>query len=114
MRRAMTDKGVAALKRKPKAYSRPDPELRGHWVRVQPSGTKSFWTIARDPNQKQIWTYIGPCDATTIEEARARARIILRRVRAGLPVTSLRHRSNRVSTVVSTRLKNYAISGHKR
>jgi len=85
MPRKMSDKGVAKLKRRRKRYATPDPELRGHWIRVQPSGTKSFWTVARDPKQKQVWTYVGPCDAMTIEEARAKARTILNRVRAGLP-----------------------------
>jgi integrase len=85
MLRKMTDKGVAKLKRRAKRYAVPDGELRGHWIRVQPSGSKSFWTVARDPKQKQIWTFVGPCDALTIEEARAKARTILTRVRAGLP-----------------------------
>ena len=85
MPRKMSDKGVAKLKRRRKRYATPDPELRGHWIRVQPSGSKSFWTVARDPKQKQVWTYVGPCDAMTIEEARAKARTILNRVRAGLP-----------------------------
>src|SRR5262245_64232554 len=85
MPRKMTDKGGKKLKRRAKRYAVPDGELRGHWVRVQPSGSKSFWTVARDPKQKQIWTYIGPTDTLTIEEARAKARGILNRVRAGLP-----------------------------
>ena len=85
MPRKMTDKGVRKLKRRRKRYAVPDGELRGHWIRIQPSGTKSFWTVARDPKQKQIWTYVGPCDAMTIEEARAKARGVLNRVRAGLP-----------------------------
>ena len=85
MPRKMTDKGVRKLKRRRKRYAVPDGELRGHWIRIQPSGTKSFWTDARDPKQKQVWTYVGPCDAMTIEEARAKARGVLNRVRAGLP-----------------------------
>jgi integrase len=85
MRKILSDKGVAALKRRTKAYSIPDPELRGHWIRIQPSGHKTFWTIARDPNGKQIWTHVSPCDVMTIEAAREQARTILQRVRAGLP-----------------------------
>src|SRR5215831_4074603 len=85
MPRKMSDKGVKKLKHRRKRYAKPDPELRGHWIRVQPSGSKSFWTVARDPKQKQVWTFVGPCDAITIEEARAKARGILNRVRAGLP-----------------------------
>ena len=38
MRKTITDKGVAALKPRAKRYAYPDPELRGHWIRVQPSG----------------------------------------------------------------------------
>src|SRR5262245_5025703 len=85
MPRKMTDRGVAKLKPHRKRYAKPDPELRGHWIRVQPSGSKSYWTVARDPKQKQVWAYVGPCDAMTIEEARAKARGMLNRVRAGLP-----------------------------
>src|SRR5262249_20632182 len=85
MPRKMSDLGVRRLKVRRKRYTKSDPELRGHWIRVQPSGTKSFWTVARDPKGKQVWAYVGPADAMTIEEARAKARGMLTRVRAGLP-----------------------------
>jgi integrase len=85
MPRKMTDNGVAALKPRASRYSKPDPELRGHWIRVQPSGTRSFWAVTRNPDGKQVWTFIGPADAMTIEAAREQARTILTRVRAGLP-----------------------------
>ena len=38
MRKSLTDKGVAALKPRATRYAFPDPEMRGHYVRVQPSG----------------------------------------------------------------------------
>jgi len=85
MRRTMTDKGVAALKPRAGRYSVPDPELRGHWIRVQPSGSKSFWAVTRDPAGKQVWTRIGPADAMSIEKSREQGRELLTRVRAGLP-----------------------------
>jgi integrase len=85
MARTLSDKGVAALKPRPKTYTKPDPELRGHWIRVQPSGAKSFVTVTRTPEGKQVWTTVGRTDAMGIEAARARARLILTRVRAGLP-----------------------------
>jgi integrase len=81
----MTDKGVAALRPRASRYAKSDPELRGHWIRIQPSGTKSFWTVARNPDGKQVWTFIGPADAMGIAESRDRARGVLQRVRAGLP-----------------------------
>jgi integrase len=101
----MSDKGVAKLKRRRKRYAKPDPELRGHWIRVQPSGTKSFWTVARDPKQKQVWTYVGPCDALTIEEARAKARGMLNRVRAGLP--AIEAKGETFATVIDDWRKRY-------
>ena len=110
MPRKMSDKGVAKLKRRRKRYATPDPELRGHWIRVQPSGSKSFWTVARDPKQKQVWTYVGPCDAMTIEEARAKARTILNRVRAGLP--AIEAKGETFDTVIAEWRKRY-VEGKK-
>jgi integrase len=84
MRKTLTDKGVAAVKPRAKRYAMSDPELRGHWIRVQPSGAKSFYAVTRRPDGKQIWTEIGPADIG-IEASREQARGILQRVRAGLP-----------------------------
>ena len=85
MRKTLSDKGVAALRPRPKRYAYPDPELRGLWVRVQPSGVKSYVTVARGQDGRQQWTTIGPTNSLVIAEARAQARSILERVRAGLP-----------------------------
>jgi hypothetical protein len=80
-RRSLSDAGVAALKPQAKRYVVPDPELRGHYVRVPPTGAKAFLTVTRDPNGKQVWTTIGPADALPIEEARSKARDVLTRIR---------------------------------
>lgn len=85
MRKTLTDKGVAALKPRPQRYAFPDPELRGHYVRVQPSGAKMFVTVARNPDGKQIWTNIGAADVLSVDSARKLAREAIERVRAGLP-----------------------------
>ena len=85
MRNTLTDKGVAALKPRAKRYAFPDPELRGHYVRVQPSGAKSFVAVAVTPHGKQVWTTLEDCNVLAIEDARERARGVIRRVRAGLP-----------------------------
>jgi integrase len=84
-RKTLTDRGVAALRPMAGRYALPDPELRGHYVRVMPSGAKSFVAVTTNPNRKQVWTTIGPADAMSIAQARARARDVLNRVRAGLP-----------------------------
>ncbi len=91
MRKTLSDKGVAALKPRAARYATPDPELRGHYVRVQPSGAKSFVAVTVDPHSgKQIWHTIGPADAFGIDESRNRAREAIKRVRAGLPPPKLR------------------------
>jgi integrase len=59
--------------------------LTGHFVRVQPSGAKSFVTIARTPAGRQMWTTLGATDVIGIDEAREKAREAVKRVRAGLP-----------------------------
>jgi integrase len=90
MRKTLTDRGVAALKPRANRYAEPDPQLAGHYVRVQPSGAKSYVAVARDPtrppNRSQVWTTLpdGP-DVLPIAEAREQARAVMRRVRAGLP-----------------------------
>jgi integrase len=85
VRKSLTDKGVAALKPRAQRYAEPDPQLVGHYIRVTPSGAKSFAAVARDPYGKQIWTTIGNTDLIEIEEARERAREAIKRVKAGLP-----------------------------
>jgi integrase len=85
----LTDKGVAALKAREQRYTHTDPELRGHYVRIPPSGVKSYVAVTRDPtNGRQVWTTIGAADAMSIAEARDAARKILLRVRGGLPAVT--------------------------
>ena len=85
MRKRFTDGGVEKLKPRAKRWAFPDPELTGHYVRVQPSGSKSFVAVARSPSGKQVWTSIELCKRMDIEEAREKAREIIKRVRSGLP-----------------------------
>ena len=74
VRRTLTDKGVAALKPRAKRYHFADPEMKAHFIRVMPSGTKSFAVFARDPSGKQVLHTIGAVGVITIEEARQKAR----------------------------------------
>src|SRR5262245_58651873 len=85
MRKTLSDKGVAALKPRAQRYAFPDPQLAGHFVRVQPSGARSFVVVTRNPNGKQIWTTIGDTNVISIADAREQARDVIKRVRAGLP-----------------------------
>ena len=52
---------------------------------MQPSGSKSFVVVARDPARKQVWTTLDTTDRMTVERARELGRDVLRRTRAGLP-----------------------------
>ena len=72
---------------KPRAqrYAEPDPQLPGLYVRVTPGGARSYCAVARNPAGKQIWVTLGTPERVPIEEARVRAREIMRRVRDGLP-----------------------------
>src|SRR5712692_3532026 len=87
-RKTITDNGVKDLKPKPARYNEPDPELRGHYVRVSPGGVKSFVAVARDPTKpkgkNQVWATIGETDKLTIDEAREKAREAIKRIQAGL------------------------------
>ena len=74
-RKSLTDKGVEALKPRAARFAFPDPQLAGHYVRVQPSGAKSFVCVARGPNGKQVWTTIGDVRAMRIEQASQGPRI---------------------------------------
>ncbi len=82
-RKLLTDAYIAALKPKAKRYSVADPELPSFYVRVQASGAKSYIAFATDPSGKQIGTTIGPVALYGIEEAREKAREVIKAVRAG-------------------------------
>ena len=84
-RKTLTDNMVAKLKPGPKRITMPDPELRGHYIRITATGAKSFVAVARDPGGKQIWATLGGADVLTIAEARERARSAIQRVKSGQP-----------------------------
>jgi integrase len=82
-RKTLTDASVAALKPRAKRYHHADPELPGFYVRVQPTGAKSFAAVTNDPNGKQVWVTIGPVTLYNVEEAREKARETLKAIRGG-------------------------------
>ncbi len=84
-RKTLTDNMVAKLKSGPTRLTLSDPELRGHYVRVTPTGAKSYCAVTRDPQGNQIWATIGSTDHHSIDEAREIARTAIKRIKAGLP-----------------------------
>ncbi len=84
-RKTLTDNMVAKLKPGPKRVTIPDPLMRGHYVRVTPTGSKSYVAVARDPGATQVWATIGTTDHFNIDEAREKAREAVKRIKAGQP-----------------------------
>jgi integrase len=105
VRKTLTDRGVEALKPRPKRYAYPDPELRGHFVRVTPNGAKSFVAVTRNPDGKQLWTTLGVPGVMTIAQARVQGREVIQRVRAGLP--AIEPRAESFGAVVENWLKRH-------
>ena len=52
-------------------------------MRVQPSGSKTFCVIMRDPRGKQVLHTIGSTALHTIDEARELARDAIKAIKAG-------------------------------
>ena len=84
-RRNLTDKQVAALPRKRKRYTVADPEQRGLYLRVPPTGPITFAVAVRDQYGRKPWVKIGTTGDMGIEVARDRARTVIRRIKDGLP-----------------------------
>jgi integrase len=88
--RRLTDRQIPKLQRRAKRYTLPDPELRGHVLRIPPDGPISFVAVARRKKPfedgRQIWRVVGQSNFMSLDEARDRAREVIRRVRLGLPL----------------------------
>ena len=84
-RTGLTDNQVAKLEVRNARYFYPDPLLIGHYIRIQPTGSKTFVATARDPYRKQIWHTIGSTGLHTIDEARDLARDAIKRIQKGKP-----------------------------
>jgi hypothetical protein len=70
-RKSLTDAMVASVPRKPKRYTKADPEQRSHYLRIPPQGPIAYHTAARDPYGKLVWSQNGTADVLKIEESRA-------------------------------------------
>jgi integrase len=79
----LSDIGVSRLAARGSRYVTADPELPGHYIRVMPSGAKSYVVVVRDPFGKQVWTTIGATSLFNIDDARAKARDAIKAIKAG-------------------------------
>ena len=73
---------VDALKPRKSAYDVRDRELKGFGVRVLPSGAKRYF-IHSQHRGRRVWKIVGKAESIGVEEARARARVILASIRNG-------------------------------
>ncbi len=81
-RAVRTDNGVAKLRPRAKAYIVPVADVPGLFVRVHPTGGKSFLVIAKAPSGKQVWKRLDNT-ALGIADAQERGREALKRIKAG-------------------------------
>jgi len=61
-----------------------DPDTRGLYVRITPSGGRTYTIVARDPGGKQVWKEVGPVDNLDLTTAREKAKEGVRRIKQGL------------------------------
>src|SRR5262252_9982872 len=80
-RKTLTDAAIASLAPSNKPY--PDPELPGHYIRVRPTGTKTFVAVSRAPSGKQVWHTIGASTLYSVKEAREKAREAIKAIKEG-------------------------------
>jgi hypothetical protein len=107
MRRTLTDKGVVALRPRTKRYTKPDPGCLGHYIRVMPSGAKSYTVVARNPFGKQVWVTLGNTTNHTIAAARE-PNVTIKRIQQGLPaVEPPAPAADSYTTVAQNWLKRY-------
>lgn len=64
-----------------------DPDTRGLFLRVMPTGSKSFTVVSRAPGGKQVWASLGDCERLSLKEARALAPVVIARIKAGQSAT---------------------------
>lgn len=60
-----------------------DPGTRGLYLRVTPNGAKTYTIVARNPQGKQIWREVGPADLVSLDDARAKAKEGVQRIKKG-------------------------------
>ena len=97
-RQTLTDLGVAKLKPKAKRYNHADPNLPGIYVRVTPTGAKTFAAIVRNPSRQAGADHYRRCrDAADrrIAGAGARRHAARQGRLAGLPAAGRKLRRRR-------------------
>src|SRR5262245_39882115 len=79
-----TDSSIEKLKPQSKRYLVRNANLSGHYLRINPAGSRTHYALTRDPRGKQTWHAIGDASLLKAEEVEERAREILKAIKAGL------------------------------
>jgi len=79
-----TDRQAEALRPGPAKRAVRVKNCPGLYLRVTPSGHKTFAAVARDPRGRQVWATIGGLELT-VDQAREKAREAIKRIKDGLP-----------------------------
>jgi len=79
----LTDASIGKLKPKSKRYLVRNANLSGHYLRINPTGSRTHYALTRDPRGKQVWHAIGDASLLKAEEAEERARDILKAIKRG-------------------------------
>jgi integrase len=86
VRKRLTDRSIRQLRAPPgKRLVVPDGAMPGLYVRVTPGGVRSFCVVTRGPDGRQRWITLGKIEHLTVDEAREKAREVVKRVKAGIP-----------------------------
>jgi integrase len=86
-RKVLIEKQVHALPRRAQRYVLSDPVQAGLVLRVPPAGPTQYAAVAWH-NGKQRWRALGTTATVSLEEARALARDVCRKIQGGKPLTT--------------------------
>ena len=92
-----------------------DDELSGFGCRVHPTGRRSFVVKYRLPgDRKAIWVTLGSYGMLTVNEARAKARAVLKDARTGIDpqADSKARKAEATATTVARLVKQYLTALH--
>src|SRR6188472_2383302 len=78
-----TEASIAKLKPRDTRYLVRNANLSGHYLRINPTGSRTHYALTRDPRGKQVWHPIGDAGLLTPEEAEELARTALKAIKAG-------------------------------
>jgi integrase len=87
-RKSLTQNQVSKLPRKPKRYHFADPVQQGLVLRIPPAGPIAYSAVSRRRGGRQVWASLGNSATLSIDEARTLARDAIRKIQAGLPLST--------------------------